>query len=90
MFSHVFIGVGDVERALAFYRPILGALGLEARFCDPNRPWAGWQTPGQARPLFLIGAPFDGQPHATRTATSCAWCATTRQRDSQPSRVSLS
>jgi lactoylglutathione lyase len=64
MFSHVFIGVADFERALAFYTPLMAALGLEARFCDRARPWAGWQVPGQARPLFLIGAPYDGQPHA--------------------------
>jgi lactoylglutathione lyase len=64
MFSHVFIGVGDFDRALAFYQPLLATLGLEARFCDRSRPWAGWQKPGQARPLFLIGAPYDGQPHA--------------------------
>jgi lactoylglutathione lyase len=64
MFSHVFIGVGDFDRALAFYQPLLATLGLEARFCDRSRPWAGWQQPGQARPLFLVGAPYDGQPHA--------------------------
>jgi lactoylglutathione lyase len=64
MFSHVFIGVADFERALAFYTPLMVALGLEARFCDRSRPWAGWQVPGQARPLFLIGAPYDGRPHA--------------------------
>ncbi|KQV49908.1 VOC family protein [Massilia sp. Root335] len=64
MFSHVFIGVVDFERALAFYTPLMAALGLEERFCDRARPWAGWQIPGQARPLFLIGAPYDGQPHA--------------------------
>jgi lactoylglutathione lyase len=64
MFSHVYIGVGDFERALAFYGPLTAALGLEARFCDRSRPWAGWQVPGQARPIFLIGAPYDGQPHA--------------------------
>jgi lactoylglutathione lyase len=65
MFSHVFIGVTDFERALAFYTPLMATLGLQARFCDRSRPWAGWQVPGQARPLFLIGAPYDGQLHAT-------------------------
>ena len=48
MFCHVFIGVGDFERALAFYAPLTAALGLEARFCD------------QSRPLLLIGAPHGG------------------------------
>jgi len=78
MFSHVFIGVGDFERALAFYRPVLAALGLAPRFCDASRPWAGWQETGQARPLFLIGAPFDGQPHAAGNGQMTAFLAPSR------------
>ena len=62
MLSHVFIGVNDFGRAMAFYRPVLERLGLALRFAEPERPWAGWQTPGVARPLFLIGRPFDQQP----------------------------
>ena len=64
MLSHVFIGVNDFDRAVAFYSPVLERLGLVLRFTEPARPWAGWQTPGVARPLFLIGRPFDGQPAA--------------------------
>jgi len=62
MISHIFLGVGDFPRALAFYDAVLAELGLVRRFSEPERPWAGWQTPGVARPLFLIGSPFDGQP----------------------------
>jgi len=61
MFSHIFLGVSDFERALAFYQPVLASLGLAQRFCERQRPWAGWQSPGVARPLLLIGHPFDGQ-----------------------------
>jgi catechol 2,3-dioxygenase-like lactoylglutathione lyase family enzyme len=64
MLSHVFIGVNDFDRAMAFYSPVLERLGLVLRFAESDRPWAGWQTPGVARPLFLIGRPFDGQPAA--------------------------
>jgi catechol 2,3-dioxygenase-like lactoylglutathione lyase family enzyme len=64
MLSHVFLGVNDFDRAMAFYSPVLERLGLVLRFTEPARPWAGWQTPGVARPLFLIGRPFDGQPAA--------------------------
>jgi catechol 2,3-dioxygenase-like lactoylglutathione lyase family enzyme len=60
MFSHVIVGVTDFDRALAFYRPLMALLGMQERFVDRERPWAGWQLPGQARPLFLVGAPFDG------------------------------
>ena len=78
MFSHVFIGVGDFDRALAFYRPLMAALGMQARFCDPVRPWAGWQVPGQARPLFLIGAPYDGAAHAAGNGQMTAFLAPSR------------
>jgi catechol 2,3-dioxygenase-like lactoylglutathione lyase family enzyme len=61
MFSHVFIGTADFERALAFYEPLMSLLGIAQRFCDRSRPWAGWQMPGQARPLFLVGAPAEGE-----------------------------
>jgi lactoylglutathione lyase len=62
MFSHLFLGITDFERALAFYRPLMATLGLQERFCDPSRPWAGWQSEPGPRPLLLIGTPFDGQP----------------------------
>lgn len=59
MFSHIFVGVSDFDRALAFYTPLMSALGIEARFCDRGRPWAGWQSSPGPRPLFLIGRPYD-------------------------------
>lgn len=62
MFSHVFVGVSDFDRALAFYTPLMAALGIAPRFCDRSRPWAGWQSSPDPRPLFLIGRPYDRQP----------------------------
>jgi lactoylglutathione lyase len=59
MFSHVFVGVSDFDRALAFYNPLMAALGIQARFCESSRPWAGWQSQPGPRPLFLIGKPYD-------------------------------
>lgn len=78
MFSHVFVGVTDFERALAFHCAVMEALGLELRFCDAERPWAGWHSPGGARPLFLIGRPFDGQPHQPGNGQMVAFQATAR------------
>ena len=60
MFSHIFIGVADFDRALAFYQPVMAALGIEPRFVDASPPWAGWQTTPGPRPLFLIGKPWEG------------------------------
>ena len=61
MISHVHVGVDDFGRAFAFYDVVLPVLGLALRFRDPDKGWAGWQTPGVARPLFLVGRPFDGR-----------------------------
>jgi lactoylglutathione lyase len=50
VFSHIVIGVGDFERALAFYTPLAAVLGIELRFCDKSRPWAaGNRHPGRGR-----------------------------------------
>lgn len=79
MLSHVFVGVADFERALGFYVPLLQSLGLAQRFVDRSRPWAGWQGPHRGRPLFLIGAPFDGRPHAAGNGQMVALLADTRE-----------
>ncbi|HEY1394400.1 MAG TPA: VOC family protein [Methylibium sp.] len=78
MFSHIFIGVSDFDRALAFYTALMGCLGNEARFCDRSRPWAGWQSAGGGRPLFLIGKPYDGQPHERGNGQMVAFLAGSR------------
>jgi catechol 2,3-dioxygenase-like lactoylglutathione lyase family enzyme len=77
MFSHVFIGVRDFDRALAFYQPLMDLLGIGQRFVDRTRPWAGWQVPGQARPLFLLGRPLEGE-HAAGNGQMTAFMAPSR------------
>jgi lactoylglutathione lyase len=59
VFSHVFVGVSDFDRALSFYGPLMAVLDIEPRFCDRSRPWAGWQSSPDPRPLFLIGNPYN-------------------------------
>ena len=78
MISHVFIGVGDFERACAFYGAVLDTLGLQEKFRDPLKPWAGWMTPNVARPLFLIGHPHDGAPHQAGNGQMTALLAPSR------------
>jgi len=63
MFSHVFMSVSDFDRALNFYGPVMDALGIELRLCEPGKPWAGWHSAGKDRPFFFICKPHDGQPH---------------------------
>ena len=79
MFSHIFVGVSDFDRALAFYEPLMAALGIPPRFCERGHPWAGWQTPGALRPLFIIGRPYDGQPHERGNGQMVAFLAPDRE-----------
>jgi len=78
LISHIHLGVGDFERAFAFYSDLMDALGHVLRFRDDAKPWAGWQSPGMARPLFLIGHPFDGAPAVAGNGAMVALLATSR------------
>lgn len=79
MFSHIFIGVCDFDRALAFYRALMPVLGIAERFCDPARPWAGWQSSPDPRPLFLIGTPYAGD-HEVGNGQMVALLASSREQ----------
>jgi catechol 2,3-dioxygenase-like lactoylglutathione lyase family enzyme len=89
VFSHIFIGVSDFDRALAFYRPVMDALGIQPRFCEPARPWAGWQSAPDPRPLFLIGKPYDAQAHAQGNGQMVAFLAHSRALVDQVHAVAL-
>lgn len=78
MFSHIFIGVTDFDRAFAFYSALMDSLGLEARFYDRSRPWAGWHSAGGARPLLIIGGPYDEKPHDSGNGQMVALLAASR------------
>jgi len=78
MFSHIFIGISDFERALAFYQPLMSALGIQQRFVEPERPWAGWQSAPGPRPLFVIARPFDGGAPTPGNGAMVAFMAASR------------
>ena len=78
MFSHICVGISDFERALAFYQPVMAALGATPRFCEPQRPWAGWQSAPGPRPLFIITRPFDQQAAAPGNGAMVAFVAARR------------
>lgn len=61
MISHVCIGANDFDKAFAFYSTVMSALGHELKFCELERPWAGWMAKDKPRPLFIVGKPYDGQ-----------------------------
>jgi catechol 2,3-dioxygenase-like lactoylglutathione lyase family enzyme len=78
MLSHIHFGVTNFQRSFDFYSEIMKALHLELKFCQPEKNWAGWMAPGVARPLFLIGLPFDGQVAASGNGHMTAFLASTR------------
>ncbi len=89
MFSHIFVGVSDFERALDFYNPLMAALGVAPRFCERARPWAGWQSSPAPRPLFLIGKPYDQQDPQPGNGQMVAFLADTRTIVDQAYAVAL-
>lgn len=78
MFSHISTGIKDFDRAFTFYSAIMGSLGNELRFCEREKPWAGWHSEGGNRPLFVISKPYDGQDHHAGNGQMVAFAATTR------------
>lgn len=78
MFSHIFTGVRDFGAAFTFYAGIAGELGLVLRFQRPDEGWAGWQQASGGRPLFVIGRPYDGQPHQPGNGQMVAFLAADR------------
>ena len=60
MISHVCVGISDFTRAHGFYAPLMASLGHVLKFSEDG--WAGWKPKDTDRPLFLIGAPYNGQP----------------------------
>lgn len=73
LLSHVTIGCADFEGALAFWTPVMAALGAHLRFVDRSRPWAGWEPGGGGRPLFIVTAPFDGTAASPGNGTMVAF-----------------
>lgn len=78
MLSHVVVGVVEFDRALNFYRALMSVLGIEERFVDRKRPWAGWQSQPGPRPLFIISRPFDGQAQSAGNGQMTAFMAPSR------------
>lgn len=63
MFSHVFIGVADFDRAIGFYAPLMAVLNLPQRFRDDSRPWAdGSRCPGRVRCFSSAGHSTNSRP----------------------------
>ena len=89
MISHVFLGVNDFASALRFYQAVLPELGLALKFSDPAKPWAAWMKPAQPRPLFVIGAPHDGEAATAGNGNMVALLAPSRAAVDRAYQVAL-
>lgn len=78
MLSHTCLGVSDLDRAMAFYGPLMDALGHVLKFREPEYGWAGWMQPGRPRPLFIVGRPHDGGPPSPGNGAMVALLAADR------------
>lgn len=89
MFSHIFVGISDFQRALSFYVPLMQTLEVEQRFCEAEKPWAGWQSRPGPRPLFVIARPFDGAAPEPGNGPMVAFLAKSRAQVHQAYEVAL-
>ncbi len=78
MFSHIAIGISDLDRALAFWSPIMARLGHVHCFTDTDQPGAGWEPAGGGRPLFVVTTPYDGAPATTGNGAMTAFVVADR------------
>jgi len=57
MFSHVMVGVNDLEASKKFYDAVLGTLGIDPGVANKNRYFYRSKTG-----TFAISTPIDGEP----------------------------
>ena len=77
MFSHVMVGVNDLDRAKTFYDAVLGALGAGPGFVDRHRVF--WMTPSG---VFAASLPIDGEAATIGNGSTVGFtCASAEQAD---------
>ncbi|CAI0897851.1 Uncharacterised protein [Serratia entomophila] len=82
MFSHITVGVSDLDAAAAFYDAILLPLGLRQREVTPDDGPAArcWIIPGQTLPRFYAYQPFDRRPASAGNGSMVAFLAADEQQ----------
>jgi catechol 2,3-dioxygenase-like lactoylglutathione lyase family enzyme len=77
MFSHIMIGTNDLERAKAFYDPLLATLGVGPSRVDGHRMF--YMTPTG---VLAVTTPINGEPAtAANGATIGFACSSSDQAD---------
>ena len=78
MFSHVTLGTGDIDRAIAFYDAALAPLGLTRRVSDRARGYAGYAAAATGPAGFWVVRPLDGRPASIGNGVTVAFAAPDR------------
>lgn len=79
MFSHITVGISDLDRTALFYDALLIPLGLVRRAVTPDGgpPSLCWHHPSTGLPRFYAYLPFDGQPSSHGNGSMVAFLAPT-------------
>ena len=70
MFSHVMVGVNDLEASRKFYDALLGAIGIAPGVANKNRYF--YRSPGGS---FAITTPLNGEPASTGNGSTIGFTA---------------
>jgi catechol 2,3-dioxygenase-like lactoylglutathione lyase family enzyme len=71
MFSHIMIGTNDLERAKAFYDPLLATLGVPPATVDGHRIFYVTKTG-----VFSVTQPINGEPASCANGGTIGFAAT--------------
>lgn len=63
MISHITLGTNDLERATAFYSPIMEMLGLQRVPAERSKSFVMWTGADSFRPMVALTTPQNGEPH---------------------------
>ncbi|MGO4317878.1 VOC family protein [Agrobacterium sp. MCAB5] len=80
MFSHITVGVRDLEVSSRFYDDVLGALGMVRHGqYDDSQKSRGWMRPGTSAPAFYAHLPANGFPATWGNGTQVSFIAPSRE-----------
>lgn len=77
MFSHITLGINDIQQAMAFYDSVLGTLAMERLYTELEHDLAGYGEQG-GKPQVFICKPFDGGTASHGNGTHIALLAPNR------------
>jgi catechol 2,3-dioxygenase-like lactoylglutathione lyase family enzyme len=76
MFNYITLGTNDLDRARAFYTPVMATLGFVPANIDEGEIGFAESPDGPCR--FWVNHPYDGKPATTANGSMPAFAAKTR------------